>query len=151
MKAEPVTFFEKEYYMLSNWSAHSIVVDEVEYKTVDHAYHAAKFDDPKIKLKVSEANSPLTAKKVANDFLHLQKQLTQEDKIELMKKLNILKANQHKEVRDALIKSGDAEIIEDSPFDDFWGIGANGKGRNEMGKIWMEIRAQMLKLVVDGR
>lgn len=144
MKAEPVTFFEKEYYMLSNWSAHAIVVDGVEYKTVDHAYHAAKFDDPKIKLKISSASSPLMAKQVANDFLHLQKELTQDEKVEIMKKLNTIKANQHKEVSDALIKSANAEIIEDSPFDDFWGIGANGKGRNELGKIWMEIREQIL-------
>lgn len=144
MKTEPVTFFEKEYYMLSNWSAHSIIIDGVEYKTVDHAYHAAKFDDPKIKLKISTANSPLMAKKVASDFSHLQKQLTQEDRIKIVKRLNIIKVNQHKEVSDALIKSGHAEIIEDSPFDDFWGIGADGKGRNEMGKIWMEIREQIL-------
>lgn len=131
--------------MLSNWSAHSIIVNGEEYKTVDHAYHAAKFDDPKIKLKIIGANSPLMAKKVANDFSHLQKQLTQKDKVQIMRNLNSIKAKQHKEVSDALIKSGDAEIIEDNPFDSFWGTGPDGNGRNEMGKIWMEIRKQMLK------
>jgi predicted NAD-dependent protein-ADP-ribosyltransferase YbiA (DUF1768 family) len=59
--------------------------------------------------------------------------------------LNILraKAEQHEYVRRKLLATGDRELIEDSWRDDFWGWGANRDGQNMLGKLWMQVRADI--------
>lgn len=47
-------------------------------------------------------------------------------------------------VRDLLEKmTGDRELVEDSWRDDFWGWGPNRDGQNMLGKLWMELRAEL--------
>ena len=53
------------------------------------------------------------------------------------------KVNQHDEVKNALLATGVEEIVEDNPNDSFWGVGRDGKGENQMGKILMRIRKEI--------
>lgn len=62
-----------------------------------------------------------------------------------MKMIYQLKYDQHPEVREYLLSTGNQELIENSPVDYFWGGGADGTGQNWIGKIWMEIRDKNLK------
>ena len=43
-------------------------------------------------------------------------------------------------------------IVEDSPKDDCWGWGPNKDGRNELGKIWMRLREEIMlkEMIVQG-
>lgn len=41
------------------------------------------------------------------------------------------------------LATGDRELIEDSWRDDFWGWGPNRDGKNMLGKLWMEVRAEL--------
>lgn len=43
-----------------------------------------------------------------------------------------------------LLATGNAEIIEESKSDSFWGIGKNGKGKNMLGVLLMERRDALL-------
>lgn len=51
------------------------------------------------------------------------------------------KFDQHPELKGKLMATGEAEIIEDSKTDAFWGIGKKGTGKNMLGKMLMELRA----------
>jgi ribA/ribD-fused uncharacterized protein len=62
-------------------------------------------------------------------------------KIPAMTEILRAKLSQHAEVRDILKATGDALIEEDSVEDAFWGRGADGKGENNLGRIWMELRS----------
>lgn len=42
-----------------------------------------------------------------------------------------------------LLGTGDAVLVEDSPIDDYWGIGENGDGQNMLGKLLMELRSKL--------
>jgi hypothetical protein len=61
----------------------------------------------------------------------------------VMKKCVLEKINQHPETKALLMGTGDAEIIEDSPTDYYWGCGKNGTGKNMLGRILMEIRDEL--------
>lgn len=50
------------------------------------------------------------------------------------------KFTQHKDLMRELLSTGDAELIEDSDKDPFWGCGPDRKGRNELGKALMRLR-----------
>jgi ribA/ribD-fused uncharacterized protein len=51
-----------------------------------------------------------------------------------------LKYLQHDEVRKYLKSTKQKTIQEASPYDEYWGIGNNGEGKNMLGKLWMDIR-----------
>jgi len=50
---------------------------------------------------------------------------------------------QHRDLKEELLATGDAELIENSDKDAFWGCGADGKGKNELGKALVRLRAQL--------
>jgi len=54
------------------------------------------------------------------------------------------KFTQHSDLQAELLGTGDAELIEDSDKDAFWGVGPDGKGRNELGKCLERLRATLL-------
>jgi len=53
------------------------------------------------------------------------------------------KFTQHPDLQAELLGTGDAELIEDSDKDAFWGVGADGQGRNELGKCLERLRAKL--------
>lgn len=53
------------------------------------------------------------------------------------------KFSQHTDLMQMLIDTGDAQLVEDSPNDAFWGIGRDGAGQNQLGLLLQEIRAEL--------
>lgn len=54
----------------------------------------------------------------------------------------------HADLRAELLATGDEELIENAPGDYYWGCGADGSGKNRLGQILMEVRAE-LRAVAD--
>ncbi len=140
---------EKFYIYFSPYTSHAIEIDGIVYPTVEHAYQCARYTDSKIINEISTAHSPVKAWETSTKYKYLQiPEFKSEDyKRKIMKKLMRLKADQHEEVRKALIDSGDLEIVKHivtyPPGDGFWDDGEDGKGQNQIGKIWMEIRKEI--------
>ena len=65
-------------------------------------------------------------------------------RVDVMRDILRAKVDQHEYVRRKLLATGDRELIEDSWRDDFWGWGPNKDGENHLGKLWMEVRLEML-------
>jgi len=53
------------------------------------------------------------------------------------------KFNQHQLLKEELLATGDAELVEDSDKDAFWGIGADRKGRNQLGLALEKLRVRL--------
>jgi len=53
------------------------------------------------------------------------------------------KFTQHESLMKELLSTDDAELIEDSDKDSFWGIGADRRGQNELGKALERLRARL--------
>jgi ribA/ribD-fused uncharacterized protein len=140
----PVHFYNQWYDVLNNFSANAVKIDGVIYPTGEHAYQAAKCTDPKGKKEILAATSPLQAKVIANQKYAMAKHANwNEVKLDVMESILRAKLEQHQEVREALLRSGDEEIAEDSPGDTFWGRGTDGRGENQLGKLWMKIRSEL--------
>lgn len=142
-----IPYYENTHFALHNFSAHTILYKEKLYPTVEHAYHAQKFSDENIKEIIRASKSPLEAKELANTK-HKDKRIAnwQEIKLNIMFELLRAKVNQHSEVKNALFKTNQEEIIEESVDDHFWGIGTDGTGQNQTGKILMRIREELKAL-----
>ncbi len=137
------------YIYFSPYTAHAIELEGQVYPTVEHAYQCQRYTDQKIIDEIRMARSPVLAWQVSSKYKHLQISEFKESnyKRAMMKKLMKLRALQHEEVRKALLDSGEQKIVKHiltyPPGDGFWDDGEDGKGQNEMGKIWMEIREEL--------
>lgn len=141
----PIKFYTPEFYVFNNFSAHAIEFREKLYPTCEHAYQAAKCSDLVGQEAIRNARSPLEAKRLANETYKAAKDPDWKNKkVAVVEEILRAKLTQHPEAREALRKSGDEEIVEDSPTDYFWGIGADGTGQNVLGKLWMKLRAEMI-------
>ena len=142
---------EKFYIYFSPFTAHPIEVDGMIYPTLEHAYHASRYRDQKIIEEIMNARTPVEAWKVSqkHKLFQIPEFKDENHKLEVMKKLMRLKAEQHDEIRQALIDSGDLKIVKHivtyPPGDGFWDDGEDGKGLNHVGRIWMEIREELKK------
>lgn len=47
-------------------------------------------------------------------------------------------------LRNYLISTDPKELVHAAPWDNFWGYGSSGKGKNRLGVILMEMRAELI-------
>ncbi len=139
------------FIYFSPYTAHAITIEGNTYPTVEHAYQCLRYDDPSIVAEITKASSPMKAWEISSKYKHLQKPDFRANKREIMKMLLKAKADQHEEVMKALRDSGNKLIVKHidtyPPGDGYWDDGANGEGKNEMGKIWMELREAYAKIM----
>jgi len=144
---ESVCFYEQDFYVLSNFSAFSIEFKGVLHPTSEQAYHWQKFvvgQSPSNVLRLLfDARSAHDAFKIAEANRHLRRPDWDAVKVPIMKDILRAKAAQHEYVRRKLLATGDRELVENSWRDDFWGWGPNREGQNMLGKLWMEVRAEL--------
>lgn len=130
---------------LSNFSDHPVEYRGVIYKTAEHAYHCQRYTDPAIIEEIRGAPTAAAAWEASQRYKPGQAANFDGYKLEVMKNILRAKLEQHSDVREALIQSGDMEIVKEEPKDAFWGAGPDGSGRNELGKLWMDIRTELLR------
>ena len=65
-------------------------------------------------------------------------------KVDIMRRSVELKFQTHENLRQLLLSTGRAEIVENAPIDGFWGCGPDGKGLNMLGKILMDTRKNLI-------
>lgn len=135
----PETFSQ----FFSAFSAHPIIYRGVPYKTIEHAYHAQRYTDPKIVQDIVCAETPEQAWAVSQTYKSQQIPGFNENKLAVMEELFRAKLDQHPDVRRALVASEDLVIVKHEPRDAWWGDGPDGSGRNEMGKLWMRLRDEL--------
>ena len=134
----------------SAYSAHMIEYEGVLYPTVEHAYHCLRFEDEQVRAVIRAARSPVLAWRLSQEYKETARQAAgfSDRKAEVMAILCRAKLEQHADVRQALIDSGDVRIVKHittgPPADGFWDDGEDGQGRNEVGEIWMRLRNEIV-------
>lgn len=125
---------------LSNLYKHPVKFEGREFPTSEHAYQFGKFKDPKVKEWAMSAPKPHLLAILAHGLFWWD--ITEnwnETKVERM--LNVLRAKfSNQDLRQKLIETQDAILIENSKTDAFWGIGKKGKGKNMLGELLMKVR-----------
>jgi len=142
---ERVCFYEQDFYVLSNFSAFAVFIWGADFATSEHAYHWRKFSttDRVTADLVRNARSAHDAFKLAEQNRSLRRKDWDAVKVDIMREIIRAKATQHEYVRRKLMATGHRELVENSWRDDFWGWGPNRDGKNMLGKLWMEVRAEL--------
>lgn len=143
---ERVCFYEQEFYPLSNFSAFTLYWRGIRFDTSEAAYHWEKFPGTPykaIRAFIRTAPSAHEAFKVAERNREHRRPDWDSVKVDIMREILRAKAGQHDYVRRKLLETGERELVENSWRDGFWGWGANRDGVNMLGRLWMEIRAEI--------
>jgi ribA/ribD-fused uncharacterized protein len=132
--------FDGEFAFLSNFYENpSPIEDEfgIVYWTVHHYFQAMKSLDKEVRQQVASAQTPGKAKRIGR---RLKLRDDWEDiKISVMRNA-LIKKFADPLMREKLLETGDAELVEGNTWNDtFWGV-CNGEGRNELGRLLMMIR-----------
>ena len=140
--SEPINFVETRWTYLSPFSAHEVVVRGVVYKTAEHAYQTLRMKDG-ARENIASATSPLEAWRRAQAAKEQELLDESVDKLSLMEEIFRAKLQQHTDVREILLETGNAELLKVYDTDYYWGTGADGSGENQMGKLWMKLRSEL--------
>ncbi|PCH42128.1 DUF1768-domain-containing protein [Wolfiporia cocos MD-104 SS10] len=143
-----ILFYHKHepYYEFTNFSPHPVTYKGKVYPTSEHLFQSFKFlehrpylaehirtcsDRPSVAFSEARRFQP----EVRHDWLSVN--------VQKMDDALWHKFTQHDSLKRKLLATGDAELIENSDRDAFWGIGADGKGRNELGKALERLRTRL--------
>lgn len=147
----------KQNYEFSNFFPTGVVYEGIKFKNAEQAFQYAKFSygsrDPRVSgvaQAILHAHTPKEAAEIAKaNKSYVDPRWHQNQSSGFTRKEDVMfeivkdKFVRHDNLRQKLLKTGQVRLVEDSPVDDFWGRGANGKGENKLGRILMKIRSDM--------
>lgn len=141
---ERVCFYEQDFYVLSNFSAFTLMWKGIRFDTSEAAYHWEKFTgDSLVQKMIETAHSAHEAFKIAEAHKEFRRPDWDDVKVDIMREILRAKVEQHEYVRRKLLATGERELVENSWRDSFWGWGPDRAGRNQLGRLWMEIRTEI--------
>lgn len=129
----------KAYSEFSNFHVSPFVIDGIEWQTVEHYFQAQKFPDDPLQDSIRLAKTPGLAKKFGRTRSESFVVNWDQIKEDVMYTGLQAKFTQNPDLKDLLINTGDATLIEKSSWDSYWGIG-KGNGKNRMGHLLMQLR-----------
>jgi ribA/ribD-fused uncharacterized protein len=140
---------EKPYGAFSNLFPRPIIFEGREYATAEHAYQAGKARREEVRAWILRAPTPGLVAMAAHglytwDIIPDWSRI----KFERMRRVLHAKFSQHEDLKQLLLSTGDARLVESGRVDNevnrTWGE-FNGKGRNMLGVLLMEVRTELLK------
>lgn len=156
-----VLFFKRDrgtFFFLSHFYPSPIVIEGERWPTVEHFFQAQKSLDPEFRSAIRNCISPGMAKQLgaapegprkhsAQSWFRKQGRKHRADwreiRLDLMRRADFAKFSQNGPLRELLLATQEAEIVEDTDSDPFWGSGPDGEGENWAGRILMEIRERL--------
>lgn len=136
-----ISSFKDEYDFLSNFYLHDVEFDGVIYKSIEHAYCAAKTLDPDERWLIQSATTSGKAKKLGRNITLRDDW----DKIKFNIMLDLLrkKFKPGTELAEKLLDTQNAYLEEGNWWGDvIWGV-CKGKGLNMLGKLLMQVRDEL--------
>ena len=149
MERDTIYFYDEEservkpeHIYLNNFAHSPIIIDGLEFQTVEHFYQASKFTGEDFEA-VRLTPTPDAAKKLAYQFELVDVEGWEEKKDSVMLKALQTKFEQHPDLLQKLLETGNARLVEDSDKDSYWGGILEGS-RNRLGELLESIREKYL-------
>ncbi|KAF7378242.1 DUF1768 domain-containing protein [Mycena sanguinolenta] len=143
-----VLFYHKTdpHYGFTNFSPHPVYYDKKRYPTSEHLFQSLKFQPhrPRLAEHIRTCSErPSVAFSEARRFQPEVRSDWKDVNIQMMDLVLWYKFMQHESLKKELLATDDAELVEDSDKDAFWGVGADRRGRNELGKALERLRTKL--------
>lgn len=134
---------EVPYGCFSNFSKHPIELEGNVWPTTEHYFQAKKFEGYNYEDEIRLAKTPALAAKMGRSKEYPLRQDWEKVKEQIMYEAIYAKFTQHNDCKKLLLQTKDALIIEHTKNDKYWADGGNGKGKNRLGYLLMELREEI--------
>ena len=135
---------EERWRFLSNFYPTTFYYNGVAWPTSEHFYQSRKFSEvQEVQERVRQLPTPGQTKRFARQNQNLVDPNWNERKVWVMRLALLLKFTQNEELAQRLLATGNETLVEDSPRDAYWGCGQDGRGKNVMGQLLMEVRSHL--------
>lgn len=128
---------------LSNFYRSQFELDGQVWATSEHYFQAQKFIDLEYRERIRLAATPTEAARLGRSRKVAIRSDWESIKDQAMKAAVFAKFNQNLVIKKLLLATGNAKLVEHTKNDKYWGDGGDGKGKNMLGKILMEVRAAL--------
>ncbi len=132
------------YGEFSNFSAYPFKLKGKVWPTSEHYFQAQKFAGTEHEETVRNSKTPSMSAKLGRSRslpLRVDWEVVKED---VMRDALRAKFDQHPKLKLLLLSTGDAELIEHTRNDRYWADGGDGTGKNRLGILLMELRAELV-------
>ena len=130
----------EQYGCFSNFSLHGFQLDSVWWTTNEHYFQAQKFVGTPYGEGIRAIKTPGEAAKRGRSRTLPLRLDWEQVKDDIMRQGVLQKFKTHSNIGEILLSTSDELIVENAPKDYYWGCGADGSGKNMLGKILMEVR-----------
>lgn len=140
-----ITSFRNSYYFLSNFFLTKVHIDGMTFPSSEHAYMSYKSDDQNWKSQCMDPH--ITPSEIKKRSLLIPMNSKEWDGRKKFVMKRVLKAKfQDPTLAQWLLDTGNRELIEGNTWGDkYWGVDIHtGEGQNVLGKLLMEVRAELL-------
>jgi N-glycosidase YbiA len=134
---------EDELGEFSNFAHFAVRLKGLEWPTTEHYFQAQKFAGTPREEEIRLVKSPGRAAKMGRDRSFPLRADWEAVKDDVMREAVLAKFTQHPQLRNLLLSTGDAEIVEHTENDAYWGDAGDGSGKNMLGRILVEVRRQL--------
>lgn len=135
-----------EFGCFSNFAAYPIELNGKIWPTSEHYFQAQKFAGSEHEEAIRQEKSPMIAARMGRDRSKPLRTDWETVKDDVMRDAVRAKFQQHPTLRETLLATGDATIVEHTDRDSYWGDGGDGSGKNMLGLILIEIRNELRRL-----
>jgi ribA/ribD-fused uncharacterized protein len=127
----------------SNFARHPVCLQGKRWPTTEHYFQAQKFLDARDREAVRRARTPRLAAEMGRDRRRKLRRDWESVKVGVMTDAVRAKFTQHEQLRELLLSTGDARLVEHTSMDSYWGDGGDGSGRNMLGRVLMRVRDEL--------
>ena len=131
------------YGEFSNFAAYTITLKGKTWRTSEHYFQAQKFAGTEHEEAIRQQASPMIAARMGRSRKRPLRADWEQVKDDIMQEAVLAKFSQHETLRELLLSTGDALIVEHTKNDRYWGDGGDGSGQNKLGQILMDVRGKL--------
>ena len=131
------------YGCFSNFSRHAVFLKGKRWPTSEHYFQAQKFAGTEHEEAVRLCKKPSEAAALGRSRKLPLRRDWEGVKDAIMREAVLAKFSQHEDLRATLLGTGDAELVEHTTNDSYWGDGGDGSGKNRLGRILVEVREEL--------
>lgn len=142
-------YSDQPWFELSNFYSCTFTWNNTTWKSSEAAFQAAKFIGTSEEMyeKIKAAKSPKEAKELGRSKATPIREDWDNVRISIMEDICYAKFVSSARLKNLLISTGDAVLIEYSKKDTFWGSGHDYRGQNQLGKALIRVRERIKKEV----
>ncbi len=131
------------YGELSNFAPYRIHLKQRSWPSSEHYFQAQKFPDHADEEEIRLAANAREAAQMGRERHRPLRPDWEEVKETVMLEALRAKFTQHRSLQELLLGTGDVRLVEHTRNDAYWGDGGDGTGRNRLGVLLMQVRAEL--------